>query len=87
MIGELGDGGAVKLTTATRSPATALTFVAAPGGGSGVTALDGFDFGPVPSRFVAVTLNVYEVPSFSPLIVIGLVAPPACALPGEAKTS
>src|SRR5512135_285631 len=42
----------------------------------GLTALDGAEAGPVPTEFVAVTVNVYVVPFFRPLTVIVLgVAP------------
>jgi len=45
--------GSVQLTVACAFPATALTFVGAPGSVAGVTALDGADAGPGPTPFVA----------------------------------
>ena len=35
----------------------------------GVTALDALDAGPVPTAFVAVTVNVYDVPLVKPVTV------------------
>jgi hypothetical protein len=58
------EAGAVKLTVAWPSPATADTPDGAPGtvepagGAAGVTAFDGEDAAPVPALLVAVTLNV-----------------------------
>ena len=42
------------------------------GGPAGTTTFEGLDFGPVPIPLVAVTVNVYLVPSVSPCIVAGL---------------
>jgi len=39
--------------------------------GAGVTALDADEAGPVPTTLMAVTVKVYTVPSFNPLIVHG----------------
>ena len=51
--------GAVKLTVAWVFPATANTFVGAPGTmGAGVTLLDAPDAALVPTLLVAVTVNV-----------------------------
>ena len=52
--------GAVHETPAAAFPAVALTPVGAPGavGAVGVTALDGAEFGPVPTAFVADTVKV-----------------------------
>jgi len=78
---------AVKLTLALPEPAVAaLTPVGAPGTPAGVTAFDGFDAGPVPFAFVAVTVNVYAVPFVSPLTRIGLPLPDTLKPPGEAVT-
>lgn len=62
---------AVQVTTADPVPATALTFVGAPGGeaGAGVTALDGVDAALVPMALTAATVKVYVVPLESPLTV------------------
>jgi hypothetical protein len=51
-----------------------------------VTALDGSEAGLAPSAFVAVTVNVYDVPSVRPVNLIGLRFPLAVAPPGEAVT-
>lgn len=68
--------GAVKLTTAEEFPAVAEGDKGALGAvGFGVTALVVTDDGPVPTPFVAVTVNVYDVPSVSPVTVIGLAVP------------
>ncbi len=45
------------------------------GGASGVTAFDGADGALGPAAFDAVTVNVYAVPSVSPLTVIGEAEP------------
>ncbi len=47
----------------------ALTAVGAPGTVDGVTAADADEAEPVPDTFVAVTLNVYEVPFVRPVTV------------------
>ena len=88
MIGLPPFDGAVQLTTADAFPADATTPVGAPGavGADGVTALDGADGAPVPTAFVAVTVNVYAVPFVSPVTVIGLDAPVPVAPPGLAVT-
>ena len=52
------DDGAVQLTTAEESPATALTLVGVPGTVAGVTAPEALEAEPVPRAFVAVTVNV-----------------------------
>jgi hypothetical protein len=75
----------VKLTSAEPLPATtALTAVGAPGAPTGVTWFEGAEAGPVPTAFVARTVNVYAVPSVRPVIVIGLPVPVAVRPPGEA---
>ena len=48
----------------------------------GVTLLDAADSEPVPTVFVAVTLNVYATPLVSPVTVIGLAAPVPVNAPG-----
>jgi hypothetical protein len=52
--------GATHDTTADPSPAVAVTFVGAPGAvaPAGVTEFDAADAGPVPTAFVAATVNV-----------------------------
>jgi hypothetical protein len=72
----------VKVTVAWVLPAVALTPVGAPGGPRGVTLFEGFDCGPVPTAFVAVTVNVYELPLVSPFTVIGLDGPVLLIPPG-----
>ena len=48
---------------------TAVTAVGAPGTSAGVIPLDAAEAAPVPTALVAVTVNVYEVPSVSPVTV------------------
>ena len=81
------DDGAVHETVACVSPGTALTAVGAPGTAAGVTADEGDDAGPVPTVLVAVTMNVYAVPSARP-VTSAEVAPPVVAVkpPGEDVT-
>ena len=63
VIGEpLSEVGASHVTLAWVSPRTAVTFCGAPGTPAGVTAADAVDGSPVPTSFVAVTVNVYAVP-------------------------
>ena len=62
--------GAVKATVACALPAVAAPIVGAPGGPRGVALLDALDAGPVPTEFVAVTVNVYAVPLARPPTVI-----------------
>jgi len=52
------EDGAVQLTTAEESPATALTLVGVPGTVAGVTAPEALEAEPIPRAFVAVTVNV-----------------------------
>ena len=52
----------------------ALTEVGAPGTVDGVTAADAVEAAPVPDTFVAVTVNVYEVPFVRPATVHEVVA-------------
>jgi hypothetical protein len=84
------DDGALHDTDACVSPAVATTFVGAPGttaAAVGVTVLDAAEAGPVPMAFVAVTLNVYDVPFTKPGTTT-VVAPVVVALapPGVAVT-
>ena len=61
-----------RLTVADAFPAVADTPDGAAGavGPLGVTAFDAADAGPVPTPFVAVTLNVYAVPFVNPVTVV-----------------
>ncbi len=80
------DAGAVKLTVACASPAVAETAVGTPGtvgAAVGVTAGDAAEAGLVPTALVAVTVNVYDVPSVKPVTVNGLLAPVAVFPPGR----
>jgi hypothetical protein len=61
--------GAVQETVAEPLPAVAETPVGTPGTAAGVTELDAADGDPVPTAFVAVTVNVYAVPFVNPSIV------------------
>ena len=74
--------GATKATLTCELPIVPTTPVGAPGTVAGITALDGADAGPVPDAFVAVTVNVYEVPFVRPVTIIGLVAFDAVFPPG-----
>jgi hypothetical protein len=67
--------GAVQLTIAEALPALAVTPVGAAGAlaDAGVTEFDAAERGPVPTAFVAETLNVYAVPFVSP-VTLTLVA-------------
>jgi hypothetical protein len=67
--------GAVQDTTDDAFPAPEPdTPVGAPGTVDGVTAADADDADPVPETFVAVTVNVYEVPFVRPATVHEVVA-------------
>ena len=64
------DAGGVNETVALALPAVATTAVGAPGtpgGAAGVTVFEALDGAPVPTAFVAVTVNVYGVPFASPV--------------------
>ena len=50
--------GAVKVTVACALPRVAVPIVGAPGSVEGVTMLDGFDGGPLPTALVATTVKV-----------------------------
>jgi hypothetical protein len=52
----------------------------------GVTGFEGAEAGPVPTPFVAVTVNVYSVPFVNPGTLIGLPDPLACTPPGDEVT-
>src|SRR5262245_1269934 len=82
------DDGAVQVTAACPLPATALTPVGAPGGRAGTPGLDPADAVPVPTAFVAVTVNVYVVPFVRPVTVALVAVPAAVAVrpPGDAVT-
>jgi len=54
--------------------------VGAPGTVNGTTALDAVDDALVPSAFVAVTVNVYEVPFVRPVTVADVAVAPAVAV-------
>lgn len=83
----LVDGGDHE-TVALALPAAAVTPLGALGAVAGVTAAEGVDDGPVPTAFVAVTVNVYDVPFDSPVTVAERAEPmtDAVAVPGEALT-
>ena len=68
--------GAVQLTSASASPAVAITAVGAPGTVLGVTAALSNDAGERPTTLVAVTVNLYAVPLVRP-VTVRLVAPAA----------
>jgi len=52
------DRGGVNATVACPMPAVAVPIAGAPGTVTGVTLFEGADAGPVPTAFVAVTVNV-----------------------------
>ena len=58
------------------------TPVGAPGTETGVTAEEADDAEPVPTAFVALTVNVYAVPFVSPVTVMGDDTPDADMSPG-----
>jgi len=64
----------------------ALTAVGAPGTVEGTTAADALEAAPVPEAFVAVTLNVYDVPFVNPATVHEVVAVVHVNEPGEDVT-
>ena len=74
--------GAVNVTDALAFPNVAVPIVGAPGTIAGVTLLDAPEADPVPTPFVAVTVNVYGVPLLSPLTVMGLAELVPVKLPG-----
>jgi hypothetical protein len=69
-------------TVACPLSAVASTLCGAPGVVAGMTVFDGTDANPIPSRLLAITVNVYDVPFVSPLTVIGLAVPVALTPPG-----
>ena len=66
----------------------AVTDVGAPGAIAGIAAPDATDATPVPAEFVAVTVNVYEVPLVRPTTVHEVVGAVALQVndPGEDVT-
>ena len=63
------DEGAVQDTTTCTFPDVPDTPVGAPGTAAGVIAEEAVDADPVPTVFVALTVNVYEAPFVSPVTV------------------
>jgi acyl-coenzyme A thioesterase PaaI-like protein len=79
--------GAVQDTTAWAFAApVALTAVGAPGTVDGVAAAEAIEAAPVPETFVAVTVNVYDVPFVRPVTVHDVVAVVQVNEPGEDVT-
>jgi hypothetical protein len=77
----------VKLTVARPLLAVALSPVGAPGAiAAGVTKDEALEAAPVPTAFVAFTVNVYAVPLVSPVTVIGDEVPVAVMPWGEEVT-
>ena len=74
--------GAEKVIVASPLPRTALTLVGAPGTVAGVTLFEADEADPVPTAFVAVTVNVYAVPLVRPVTVIGEAPPVPMNPPG-----
>jgi hypothetical protein len=64
--------GDVNVTVACALPPVAVPIVGAPGTVAGVTPFDAADAAPVPSAFVAATVNVYAVPFVRPATVIAV---------------
>ena len=76
------DAGAVNVTVACALPLVAVAPVGASGTVAGVTAFEGADGGPVPTAFVAVTVNVYDVPLVKPVTMwLVLVVPALLSTP------
>src|SRR5207302_7715078 len=69
-------GGATQVIDACALPDVAVTVVGAPGAPTGVTAADA-PAGPADTPLLAVTENVYAVPSVRPTTVIVVVEAPA----------
>ena len=67
----------------TAAPATADAPVGAFGGPDTVVLAVALDADDVPTTLVAVTVNVYAVPSVRPVTVTGLVAPDAVCPPDD----
>jgi hypothetical protein len=65
------NAGVDHVTVALVSPILAATFVGASGAVAGVTEFEALDAVLVPTALLAVTVNVYVVPLFNPVIVIG----------------
>ena len=78
--------GAVQLTVAPLSTGTAVTAVGDPGEPSAVTAVDGAELGLVPAAFVAVTVKVYAMPLFKPVIPAAAYMDVTWRPPGDAVT-
>jgi hypothetical protein len=81
--------GAVHDTAAEAFPPTADTAVGAPGTVAGVTELDAPELAPLPTLFVAVTVNLYPVPLVKPVTRQLVVLPFAVVqvnAPGELVT-
>ena len=72
----------MKLTVAWAFPPIAVPMVGAPGTVAGVTAFEAADGAPVPTKFVAVTVKVYDVPFVRPVTVSGLALPVTVFPPG-----
>ena len=66
--------GAVNVTTAVPLPVVAVPIVGAPGTVAGTNAFDAAEAGPVPTAFVAFTVQVYVLPFVIPVTEIGLAA-------------
>jgi len=76
--------GAAKLIVACPSPGVPTTPVGAPGAVAptmGVTTFEGADGGPVPTKFVAVTVNVYGVLMMSPVTAADNAPPDDAVIP------
>ena len=69
--------GAVNVTEADVFPRVAVPIVGAPGTVAGMKLFDAADAAPVPTAFVAVTVQVYVLPLVRPDTTIGLDPPVA----------
>jgi len=76
--------GATKLTANAPRPPVIVTPVGTPGNPTGKTEFDAADAAPVPTSFVAVTVQMYAVPFVRPVTVIGLMVPVAVSEPQAA---
>ena len=74
--------GALNVTVASPFPRVAVPMVGASGVVAGVTLFEADEADPVPTAFVAVTVNVYAVPLVRPITVIGDEPPAPVNPPG-----
>ena len=86
VIAEPFEAGAAQVTVAEFVPATAETPVGAPGTVAGVTATEAAEARELPAEFIAITVNVVEVPFVNPVSVAVRILPTVSALPVDGVT-